>query len=227
MSSMRPEFQNYQKEMLQFYEELDELITSEAKSKKSASKDSDMAMVGLWRIITYNVYAVLTDFPDKRKFYAVAGCTRVTLECAADAEYIVTHPDEAEGYWKNQEQIKADLLARDDKWEAFIDGSINQHGSLKDRTLKRIQSTLGDDAMGSYSFLCFYSHPNTASMFWLLADSEGKTVKYVLQIMTQMLAKFLELLDSQTCFDIDSDAWKKRLDGIYGLLGSEKPEITV
>lgn len=213
--------------MLSLYEELDVAITKDAETKKTSSTELDRAILGLWRIATYNIFAAITDFPDKRKFYAVAGCTRVILECTADAEYLATHPDEAENYWKNQGMIKAELKTRTDKWQAFVDGSVNKHGQLKDKTSKRIKESLGLDAIGAYNFLCFYSHPNIAGIFWLLGDETGKTVKYVLQIMSQMLAKFIELLDKKTDFDVDSEVWLKKLDESFRLLRVSKPELTI
>lgn len=224
---MISDVEEYKSSMMKFYEELDDLITKDAKGKKATSTDLDRAILGLWRIITYNVFAIINDFPDKRKFYAVAGCTRVSLECVADAEYLTAHPDEAADYWKNQEKIKADLNKRADKWQPFLDGSIKEHGQLKDKTLTRIKTSLGAEAIGSYNFLCFYSHPNTAGMFWLLADSYGRTVKYVLQIMTQMLGEFIELLDEKSNFAVDSKAWTQRLDEAFKLLSNIKAEIRI
>ena len=220
-------FERYESEMMQFYSELDEHITEEAKKRKASSGDLDRAILGLWRMTTYSVFAIISDFSDKRKFYAVAGCTRLVLECAADAEYLCLHPSEAESYWKNQEKIKTELNVRKDKWQAFIDGTVNRYGKLEDKTFDRIKDTLGKEAIGQYNFLCFYSHPNTAGLFWLLADKTGNTIKYVLQIMTQKLGNIIELLDHKTCFEVESAVWTQRLDEIFKLLGGDQSTLKI
>ncbi len=224
---MATDIESYKKEMMVFWEEFDELVTGQAKLKRSSSTDLDRALLGLWRIITYNMFVVIEGFLDKKKFYAVAGCTRVMLECVADASHLIGHPDEAEKYWKNQEAIKAHLNTNEDRWQAFIDGDLNKYGQLSDKTQSRIKNTLGTEAIGQYNWLCFYAHPNTASMFWLLGDSEGHLVKFTLQIMTQMLGEFIELLDNSSVFEIDSKLWTIKLDKIFKLLGGSAPELKV
>ena len=220
-------FSQYYDAMGNFFNDFDKVITNGAAKRKSQNSDFEIATIGLWRIMSYCVFTAMSDFQDKKKFFAVAGCIRLIMECTADALYLADHQDEAEAYWKNQEKIQEDLMKRKNRWNAFIEGSVNKYGELQDKTLTRIKKMLGKDAMGAYNFLCFYSHPNTASMFWLLNDVEGKTVKFVLQIMTQQLVKFIELVENKTAFGITARTWTERLDHAYSQLGPAKSQIVI
>lgn len=212
-----PEFRNEQQilsiqdAMLRFLKDFDQAITDQATNKNRQSNEVDRAIFSLWRVISYNFFCVIDDFIDKRKFYSVSSSTRMILECVADASYLAVNPNQAASYRKNQDKIKKDLKNRSNNWQAFVSGDLNKHGKLQNITMKRIRESLGEDAVGAYNYLCFYSHPNIAGFLWLYGDKKANSLDYVLRINRRLIAIFVVLIEEHTHFDLDSQFWLQRL----------------
>ncbi len=223
------EFKDYKQDMLEFYNKLDQHIVNEATKNSTKDNDLDKAIFTIWKIMGYNLFSLISDFPDKRKFYSIAGNARLILECLADSEYLVKNPDEAKKYWQNQDEIRSALLElnKNDIWQFIIDGKINEYGSLNEKTTKRIKANLNNNLIGTYNFLCFFVHPNAAGLSWMHNDDSVINPKFILLTITNALAQFIELLEKHTTFDIKSTPILTELDTIFSKLKFSGPTISL
>lgn len=170
--------------------------------------DFDIAIKGLWLITSANIQVIKAAIGSDGQVYAIASSVRLILECLSDALYLSKNQHEAKEYWRNQEKIKVDLMNRDDKWSAFIEGTVNQYGHLREKgTLNRIKLYMDKDILGDYNFLCFYTHPNIAALQWINVVGEEELTQLILQSLAHYLNLWLDILPHTTSSKID----KKRV----------------
>lgn len=204
--------------MLKFLDDLDREITESALRQINEDDDFQKAIVSIWRVMSYNVFPIVVDFHDKRKFYVIVSCTRLLMESVADAKHLSNNRNESSGYFRNQEKIAAELKKRGDRaWEIFANGSVKYYGKLSQETLKRVENAFGRKSLVAYSYYCFYSHPNIAGVSWLTEDTNGRSLKNVFPIVTMVLLDFLSVAMEARLIQ-DSGAWKRRLKEVHNVL---------
>lgn len=154
-----------------------------------------IAIRSLWAISCNNLEALKTAIQSDKSVYPVASSTRLILECLTDASFLSAHEEEAVAYSRNQEKIQQDLRNREEKWEAFIEGSVNRYGQLSEkRTLARIEKYMGREFLGDYNMLCFYAHPNIAALQWVNSIGNDELVENMLLSLAQYLNIWFEIL---------------------------------
>lgn len=163
--------------------------------EKSATTDYDIAIKGLWSITCDNLKILKVVIGSEKQTYAVACGIRLILECLTDARYLSKNKDEARDYWRNQEKIQQDLSSRENKWDAFVEGSVNRYGQLREkRTLDRIGKYMDDECLGDYNLMCFYTHPNIAALQWVNALGHMDISVLMLQRLAIYLNNWFDLL---------------------------------
>lgn len=200
------------------YDELGETLEKKFRSVENPD-DLIKSIMGLNFIIQRNVYHILGDFNKVFRVYQTASSVRLIFECVADAIYLKNNPNESEKYYNSQQQIQADLKAaqlHEEKWKVFKRGEINKYGSLDKSTMSRIKNAYGSDGLGAYNFLCFYSHPNIASAFWLKADEDKGLINlYLIEVLNLAIVNWLTVLTSIEPLVFDGAEWSGRLAEVY------------
>lgn len=133
--------------------------------------------------------------------YTAATMTRLLIECVTEIKYIKTHPKKAKKFWSSQEAIKETInkeKTMEQKWKVFTSGQLNKFGQLSDNLTTRIKNMLGEDVLGIYNMLCFYSHPNIAGYMWVSHDTSqpGAIVHLAAETFFRMIDKLLTELES-------------------------------
>lgn len=181
--------------------------------------DLTKSLMGLNFVIQQNIYHILSDFNKVFRVYQTASSVRLIFECVADAVYLANNPHEAEEYYNAQQQIQADLKSastQKEKWKVFQKGDINKYGSLDKSTMLRIKGAYGSDGLGAYNFLCFYTHPNIASAFWLKADEEKGLINlYLIEVLNGVTLNWLTVLTGIESLGFDGSEWSGRLAEVY------------
>ena len=216
--------EEYRHKTAKVFDRLGEHLEIQFKSIEEPN-DYYKSLMGLNYMIQQNIYHILSDFNMKYRVYQTAASVRLVLECVADAAYLQRNATESKEYYNAQQKIQIDLKAADthaEKWKVFKTGDINKYGSLKDqRTYSRIKDAYGNDGLGAYNFLCFYTHPNIAGAFWLKADEEAGLINlYLIEILNEAILKWLTILTECMLPDFDGPKWASELAEIYaGTLG--------
>ena len=176
---------------------LDELNIIVFETDTSSFDDYTKAITSLWVIVSDNLTQINENVEKVHSIYSIAASVRLILECLADAKYLSGHREESSSYITNQDRISEELNSRgtENYMSAFIDGTVNRFGQLRERrTVDRITNYLSDAHMGDYNMLCFYCHPNVASLTWLNALGQNALVGYFLLNLSTYLDDILKVL---------------------------------
>lgn len=210
--------EEYKHKTAEIFDKLGEHLEKQFKLIENPN-DYYKSLMGLNHIVQQNVYYILSDFNMKYRVYQTAGSVRLTLECVADAAYLQRNAVESTKYYNSQQNIQEDLKAADtheQKWKVFKKGEINTYGSLGKKTLSRIKGAYGNDGLGAYNFLCFYTHPNIASAFWLKADENAGLINlYLIEILNEAIIKWLTILSESMLPNFDGSKWASELSEAY------------
>lgn len=177
----------------------------------------NQALLGLWYIIKLNIFFTIREVDKIYNFYPVAGAVRLIMECVADAKYLQSHQEEAEAYFNTQQKIQEEMKNLGSKsFNLFKSGDINKYGELSAKTLSRLKKAHGSDGLGAYSFLCCFTHPNIAGVFWFVADKDnGWKNLYAIEIMNAALATWLKVLEESSIVEVSATEWSQKLIAVH------------
>ncbi|GEM_PF-3824293 len=164
--------------------------------------DIDEVFVRLFYISKKCMISIYSNASNSYDIYSVGSSARLMIECLVDALYLIKNPSEASKYWNNQELILEEMNNLD--WNLFRSGKIKRLGALDQPTGWRIKNTIADTLIGEYNLLCFFSHPNLATVTWIHDnDSYNAFANYIVWIATDAFYEYMKTFDEYTQFEID------------------------